>query len=118
MSEKTVEERLDEKYEDRGWGKYAPPTYEKGEEILKLPISENEYQTLSLLLGKIALQDQDEKFCSQLCDVFFEVQRRADFGNRYKESEELEAVGRKMWTLGTGQPIEEPKSTKTSSSKR
>ena len=118
MEERSFKERLDEKYEDRGWGKYAPPTYERREEIPKLPISEKDYQVLSMLLGKLALQDQDKKFTDDLCGVFFEVQRRNDFGNRYKKTEELEAVERKMWTLGTGQEIEEPKSTKSSSSRR
>lgn len=114
MEERSFEERLDEKYEDRGWGKYASPTHERREEIPKLPISEKEYQLLSLLLGKLALKDRDES----LCGVFFEVQRRATFGNMYKKTEGLEAVERKMWTLGTGQEIEEPKSTKSSSSKK
>lgn len=118
MEERSLGERLDEKYEDRGWGKYAPPTYERREEIPKLPISEKDCQVLSLLLGKLALQDQDEKFAKDLCDVFFEVQRRADFGNHYKKTEELEVVERKLWTLGTGQKLEEPKSTKSSSSRR
>lgn len=119
MDDRTAKDVIDEKYEDRGCGECAPTTIPEGrQEPEKLPISERDYQTLSLLIGKLALQDQDKKLCSDLCDVFFEIERRASFGNRYNKTEELEAVERKMWTLGTGQEIEEPKNINSSPKKR
>ena len=108
MKERSFEDRLDEKMEDRGWGKYASE---------KIEVREKDYQELSLLLGKLALQDQEGTLGRGLCGVFFEVQRRATYGNRYQKTEEMEKVERKMWTLGTGEVIEEPK-TETSTPKK
>lgn len=118
MKERSFEDRLDEKMEDRGWGKYASEKIEVRDPIPKLPISEKDYQELSLLLGKLALQDQEGTLGRGLCGVFFEVQRRATYGNRYQKTEEMEKVERKMWTLGTGEVIEEPKTEASTPKKR
>lgn len=118
MKERSFADRLDEKMEDRGWGKYAPEKIEVRDPIPKLPISEKDYQELSLLLGKLALQDQEGTLGRGLCGVFFEVQRRATYGNGYQKTEEMEKVERKMWTLGTGEVIEEPKRETSTPKKR
>ena len=47
------------------------------------------------LLAKIVLQDRDEK----LCETYFELQRRAYYGNRYSSIVKLEEVEEEMWNI-------------------
>lgn len=88
---------LREKYEERGWSEDTDLKIKSREEIKPLPLSEEEYQKLSFLLAKIVLQDREEK----LCETYFELQRRAYYGNSYFPIEELKEVEEEMWNIGT-----------------
>ncbi len=106
---RTTDVVLKEKFEDRGWHQEDEinPTLER-EPVAKLPFSEEEYQTFARLLAKLALQDQDKK----VIDMYFELQRRADFGNGYARIANLEAAEKEMWGLGTGEEVELSEKTK------
>ena len=93
---RSAEDVLREKYEERGWSEDIEKIKSR-EEVKPLPLSEEEYQKLSFLLAKIVLQDRDEK----LCETYFELQRRAYYGNRYSPIDELEVVEEEMWKMGT-----------------
>lgn len=93
----SAEDVLREKYEERGWIEDIDLKIKPREEIKPLPISEEEYQKLMFLLAKIVLQDRDEK----LCETYFELQRRAIYGNSYSSIEELKEVEEEMWNIGT-----------------
>lgn len=98
---RTADEVVKEKYEERGWDKDRDKRVVAREEVTPLSLSEEEYRSFSLLLAKLALQDQDVK----LCDVYFEIQRRAFYGNGYSSIEEMAAIEQKLWSLGTGEFI-------------
>lgn len=92
---------LKEKYEDRGWKQEECQNIR--EQIKPLPFTEDEYKNFSLLLAKLAIKDQDPKFC----EMYFEMQRRASYGNRYSSIDEMTKIEQDMWTLGTGEIIED-----------
>ena len=108
MQERTTKMVTDEKNEDRGWGQYdIPENITPIAPIPPLPLSEEEYNSFSLLLAKLALNMNDEKLRVKLCDVYFELQRCANYGNGYAINKAMESIEQKLWTIGTGERIEE-----------
>lgn len=99
-------EILDEKYEDRGWGKYDITAkamswedfYEK-----PLPLSQDEYHKFALLLGKLCVEDQNP----ELCDVYFELRDRATRGNHYSPvtGGEIDAMEEAMFAIGSNMDL-------------
>ena len=102
---RTADEVLQEKREERGWDQDQDTVIRLREEIKPLPITEEEYRSVSLLLAKLALYDQDPK----LCEMYFDMQRRASYGNGYPLMEEMSEIEQNMWSLGTGEPVEKGK---------
>ena len=86
---KSVKNVIDEKYEDRGWGKYDIfsnySSKNEKDDIKSLPLSKEEYQKFSLLLSKLCIEDQNP----YLCDLYFYLKERAKKGNHYPEFENL-----------------------------
>lgn len=95
---KSAWEVMDEKYEDRGWGKYnMTPQKSSFEPVEPLEYSENEYRKLAVALAAKAIETQD----ASLCEAYFELQRRASFGNHYSSIPELEEIEEELFTMGT-----------------
>lgn len=87
---------LKEKYEERGWNQETQSSIKTGEKIEPLPLKEEEeYRNLSFLLAKLILQDKDYK----LCETYFEIQRRAYYGNKYFPIEELAEIEQELWNM-------------------
>ncbi|MDE5630747.1 MAG: hypothetical protein K2I70_04015 [Bacilli bacterium] len=102
MEKKSAKEVLMEKYEERGWYDMYDWTTKTERDIDTLPFSEEEYREFSSLLAKMALQDQN----SDLCEMYFEIQRRAVYGNGYYPLDINEEEEMQMWALGTGEVME------------
>lgn len=102
---RTTEDVLKEKYEERGWNQDLglDTRVDSIESIKPLPISEEEYRNFSVLLAKLALQDKNPA----LCEIYFELQRCAYYGNRYSPIEGISQYEQEMWSLGTGEIIED-----------
>lgn len=102
---RTADEVFKEKYEERGWNQEISRNTRaiSMEPIKPLPLSEEEYRNFSLLLAKLALQDKNPT----LCETYFELQRRACYGNSYSPIEEISQIEQEMWSLGTGEIIED-----------
>lgn len=83
------------KYEERGWNQEGQSSIKTREKIEPLPLKEEEYRKLSFLLAKLILQDKDYK----LCETYFEIQRRAYYGNRYFPIEELAEIEQELWNM-------------------
>ncbi len=103
VEKKSADEVLREKYEERGWNEMYNWQDNKTRDIEPLPLTEEEYGELSRLLAKMALNDQNP----ELCEMYFEIQRRAFYANRYFPLEDLEDEEKEMWSLGTGEIVEE-----------
>ena len=101
---RTTADVVREKYEDRGWDleQNSDVNIGKQEKINPLPLSDEEYKVFCLLLSKIALYDKDPK----LCETYFELQRRAYYGNRYLPIDEMSEMEQEMWSIGTGEVVE------------
>ncbi len=103
---RTAYDVFKEKYEERGWDQdqeLGLDTRDKSVEPIKpLPLSEEEFRNFSLLLAKLALQDKDPA----LCETYFELQRRAVYGNKYSPIEGISQIEQEMWSLGTGEKTE------------
>lgn len=67
------------------------------DKVKPLPYNLKEYEIFMKLLSKIALNDKDRN----LCDVYFDLQKRAIYGNGYYNTDEK--IDREMWNLGTGE---------------
>lgn len=96
--EKSADQVLREKYEERGWDQ---DTWEQSqntnrESIDPVPLSEEEYQLFQLLLGKVAVSDRNPN----LCEIYFDMQRRAVYGNGYAQNDRMEEVERELWEIG------------------
>lgn len=102
VEKKSADEVLKEKYEERGWNEMYTWQDNKTSEIEPLPLTEEEYRDFSRLLAKMALNDQNPA----LCEMYFEMQRRAFYANRYFPIEDLEEEEKEMWSLGTGEVID------------
>lgn len=92
------------KYEDRGWGTIGEETEKEilkkmKPEIIPLPISEAQYKACAAMLAKRAISDNDAKSCQE----YFELKRRAIYGNKYSEIDGMEDIERQMWKIGTGE---------------
>ncbi len=103
MEKKSADEVLREKYEERGWFEIYDWYDKDKEEIDSLPMTEEEYRIFATLLAKLALKDRNEQFC----EMYFELQRRAVYANGFYPIEELEALEKEMWSLGTGEKVED-----------
>lgn len=103
LNNRTTADVVKEKYEERGWDLDNESNLEtrSKEQINALPFTEEEYSNFSLLLAKLALKDSD----SSLCDMYFELQRRAYYGNGYLPIEELSSMEQEMWSMGTGEIV-------------
>lgn len=100
---KSAGEVLREKYEERGWNEmYETVRVDTKERIEPLDLTEEEYQAYARELARKALENQDP----DKADEYFELQRRATYGNHYNQIEDLEKAEEIMWTLGTGEKIE------------
>lgn len=93
-----IKTMLEKKYEDRGWNQGERIDITEGSEhkIMPLGISLEKYQTFSLILSELALLDKSP----DLCALYFELQRRATYGNHYPILEDMSEVERKMWDIG------------------
>ncbi len=102
---RTADEVFKEKYEERGWNQEIDRNTRtiSVEPIKPLPLSEEEYKKFCLLFSKIALQDKNPA----LCETYFELQSRAYYGNGYSPIEDLSQIEQEMWSLGTGEIIED-----------
>ncbi len=86
---KSAKERIDEKLEDRGWGKYdILADYHSSNddrELPPLPLSNEEYQN------------------SNLCDIYFELRDRVTKGNHYPEpsGDEFWKMEEAMFEIGS-----------------
>lgn len=93
------EQNLNEKYEDRHWNR---PNSSLGEienesKIDPLPITEDQYLACIQIIAKKAIDNNDPKACEE----YFELKRRAVFGNRYyKGFDGMEEIERQMWQIG------------------
>lgn len=100
---KSAGEVLREKYEERGWDEmYEQIRVDTKEKIEPLDLTEEEYQAYARELAKKAIENQD----SDKADEYFELQRRATYGNRYGQIKDLEEAEEIMWTLGTEEKID------------
>lgn len=93
---------LKEKYEERGWDQETQSNIRTQEKIEPLPLSEEEYRKLSFLLAKLAIQDRDPN----LCETYFDLQRRAHYGNRFFPIDELSEIEEEMFSIGTEDAVE------------
>lgn len=66
---------------------------------MSLPLSYDEYQIFSLLLGKICIRDQNP----QLCDLYFDLKERATKGNHYSviKDQNLLEIEETIFDIGT-----------------
>lgn len=102
---RTTADVVKEKYEDRGWNQSSDVSTRNTpiEPIKPLPLTEEEYRKFSMLWAKLALQDRDSK----KCEIYFDLQRRAYYGNGYSSLKEMKKIEQEMWSLGTGEIIED-----------
>ena len=102
IEKKSADEVLREKYEERGWFEIYDWRDKGSRDIEPIPMTEEEYRVFSSLLIRLALKDQNPNLCEQ----YFELQRRAVYANGYHPLDGVEAEEMEMWTLGTGEVIE------------
>lgn len=102
---RTADEVVKEKYEEQGWNQETDLNRRRTtvEPVKPISLAEEEYKIFSSLLAKIALQDKNP----ELCETYFELQRRAYYGNGYSPIEEMAEIEQEMWSLGTGEIIED-----------
>ncbi len=104
----TADEVFNRKYEERGWNQETEnSTKESIEKIASLPLSEEEYRNFSWLLAKLALLDKNVA----LCDIYFELQRRANYGNRYAMNEDMATIEEQLWNIGTREVVNQEESS-------
>ena len=97
---RSADDVLKEKYEERGWNQENNQILKKREEIESLPLTEEEYRQFSFLLAKLILKDKNYN----ICETYFEIQRRAHYGNRYFPIDDLAEIEEELWNM---QPSEE-----------
>lgn len=102
-NQRSTKEILEEKYEDRGWYDYDRLEVKEIEKVEKLPFTFEEYKKISLALAEEAY----EKNKPELYNTFFELQRRARYGNNYPDIEELSTVEEELWNMGIKANIEQ-----------
>lgn len=101
---RAADEVVKEKYEERGWNQETDFNRRRTVEPVKpISLTEEEYKIFSSLLAKIVLQDKNP----ELYETYFELQRRAYYGNGYSPIEEMAEIEQEMWNLGTGEIIED-----------
>lgn len=105
MEKKSASEVLREKYEERGWFDINNWSNRENRDIESLTMTEEEYHEFSSLLAELALKDKDE----ELCEMYFELQRKAVYGNGYAPVQGLEEEEEQMWALGTGEIVDNNK---------
>ena len=92
--------KITEMIEDRGQDQPdLLKEIEKKPKIEPLPISEKQYIACASILASQAIINSDPKKCRE----YFNLKRRAVFGNRYSEIAGMEDIERQMWEMGTGE---------------
>lgn len=109
-NQKSTKQIIEEKYEDRGWGNYDKTEVKELPEVEKLPFTFEEYKKLSLSLAEQAYETNRP----ELYETFFELQRRARYGNCYPDIEELAPVEEELWNRGQQAFIDQEKMQKKS----
>lgn len=95
--EKSADEVFIEKRVERGWNQDDQNISPREREPLKpLPLTNEEYQTFQAILRKLALYERKP----ELCDLYFELERRATYGNKYPQSEGVEEMEQELWNIG------------------
>ena len=95
---KSADQVLKEKWEERGWDQDTWVNFpnKNRESVDPVALSEEEYRLFQLLLGKIAVSDRNP----DLCELYFDIQRRAVYGNDYMHNGEMEEIERELWEIG------------------
>ncbi len=106
---RTADKVIKEKYEDRGWNQElgVDTRTALAEEIKPLPLSKEEYIKFCMLFSKLAISDRNPK----LCEIYFDLQRRAIYANGYLPVETMQDIEQEMWSIGTGAIIEDFKNS-------
>lgn len=101
--QKSADEIMNEKIEERGWNEmYQYHNQKDSRYIEPLDMTEDEYIAYSKEVAIKAIENQDPN----LCEEYFELQRRAVYGNHYNIIKDMEELEEQMWILGTGEKIE------------
>lgn len=96
--EKSADQVLAEKRMERGWDLDSPNIKVRDTDPIKaLPLTNEEYQVFQSILRKLALYEQKP----ELADLYFELERRATYGNKYQQAEGIEEMEQKLWDMGT-----------------
>lgn len=102
--EKSADQVLAEKRMERGWDQEDEITRTRETEPIKaLPLTNEEYQIFQSILRKLALYEQKP----ELADLYFELERRATYGNKYPQIEGTEEMEQELWNMGTNAPRED-----------
>ena len=102
-AKKSSDEVLRERFEERGWDEmYQSTRVNEKVSVEPLDLTEKEYQEYSRELASRAVSERDPN----LCELYFETQRRAIYGNHYSPVQGLDSEEVQMWALGTGEKIE------------
>lgn len=95
---KSADEVFEEKRDERGWDRDDGNTRpRKTEPVIPLPLTNEEYQMFQSILRKLALYERNP----DLCDLYFELDHRATYGNNYPQSEGVEEIEQELWNIGT-----------------
>lgn len=96
--EKSADEVFEEKRSERGWDQDDEKIrVRETEPVNPLPLTNEEYQMFQLILRKLALYEREPS----LCDLYFELGRRATYGNNYPQAEGVEEIEQELWNIGT-----------------
>lgn len=100
--QKSGDEIYNEKIEERGWNEMYQIQPKKNRDIEPLDMTEEEYIAYAKEIAMKAIENQDP----DLCEEYFELQRRALHGNHYSIIQGMDELEVQMWMLGTGEKIE------------
>ncbi len=96
--EKSADEVLQEKRSERGWDQEDEMIRHRDvEPVEPLPLTNEEYQVFQSILRKLALYEKKP----ELCDLYFELDHRATYGNHYPQSEGVEDIEQELWDIGS-----------------
>lgn len=95
-------EDLRQRDEDRGWNQPdLLGKIEKEPKIEPLPINEEQWIACLQILARKAIDNNDQKACQE----YFELKRRAVFGNHYSEIVGMEEIEKQMWEIGLDEKV-------------
>jgi len=96
--EKSADQVLQEKRIERGWDQEEKnATTREVEPVEPLPLTNEEYQTFQAILRKLALYERNP----ELCDLYFELDHRATYGNCYPQLDGVGEIEQELWNIGT-----------------